>query len=186
MNVRMAVLASAVLCTAAAAAAAQSIPRLVLSVEQGNGPHTMQSGETYFRQAHSTTAMVAATVRMGRWGRLAPVIRLERETSPRFDFTSDCPRAPNNTCKEFFRQPDGWGVAIGGFGGVTRWLSLGGLAGQQRPGGYVQNFAEVRGHLTPLKWFGITGAIRNLVWDDPTYGRMWHRLYISGLQVQLP
>jgi hypothetical protein len=138
-------LASLASLSAVSAAGAQSIPRLMISIEQGDGPHTMESGETYFRPQHSNAALIAATVRIGRWGKLAPVVRLEREMSRRMVHTSDCPLAPNNTCKEFFRQPDGWAVAVGGLGAVTRWLSLGAMAGQQRPGGYVQNFAEARG-----------------------------------------
>lgn len=186
MNVRLALVGAALALAGPAAVHAQSIPRLAVSIEQGFGPHTMQSGETYFRQEHSSTGVVTATIRLMRWGRVSPVLRLENETAPRFVHTSDCPQAPNGTCREFFRQPDGWAAGAGVYGSVNRWLSLGVIAGQQRPGGFVQTFADARANLAPIRWFAVTGGIRNVVWDDPTHGRMWQRLYMTGLQVQLP
>ena len=178
---------TALLAAMGAVAEAQRVPRLAVSLESGNGPHTMQAGTTYFRQEHSETAVLAATLRLAQWDRVAPVLRLEQEIAPRLVYTSDCPVAPDGSCREHFRQPDGVAASLGAMVGVTRWLSLGASYGRQWPGGgYSQELGEARAVISPWRYVGVSGAIRRLSWDDPQYGRLWHRLHFIGLQAQLP
>jgi hypothetical protein len=86
---------------------AQTIPFVAVELAGGTGSHTERAGDTWFREAHKEIFHAGAIVRLTTIGpRFATIGRIEYNSGGMADQTSDCPPAPNGTCRRYFPKTE--------------------------------------------------------------------------------
>jgi hypothetical protein len=106
-------------------AAAQNIPVVAVEVAAGTGSHSERSEETWFRNAHKQIFHIAGIVRLATGGsRFATVGRIEYNSGGMADETSDCPLAPDGSCRRYFPKTEGWTGGLGLAAVLTSRLNL--------------------------------------------------------------
>ena len=166
-----------------AAAQAPARPRWAVALSLGAGSHTDRAGEVYYGSSTSNTGQLSAAYRFGA-GVVRPMLRAELLTEgPGSDWT-DCPPAPNGSCRRDFPAPDGVGAAAGVAYAPTPRLEASILAGAGRYDATTRGFLEAEGALGVTRRAAITVAVRQMAWDEPGLGRHWYRPVHFGLRAQ--
>jgi hypothetical protein len=137
----------------------------------------------YYEFSTSNTGQLSVAYRFGG-GRVRPTLRAELLTEgPGSDWT-DCPPAPNGSCRRDFPAPDGVGAAAGIAYELMPRVETSVLAGVGRYDSTTRGFLEAEGALGITHRFAITVSIRQMTWDEPALGRHWYRPVHLGLRVQ--
>src|SRR5688572_22230743 len=106
--------------TSARVAIAQEINRIAIDFSMGSGPHTERVRDTWFRKPHSEIFRAGGAVRlMTLANRFAPLLRVDLFSGGMADQLSDCPPAPNGSCRRYFPKADGTAYGVGVLSSLT-------------------------------------------------------------------
>jgi hypothetical protein len=106
-------------------ALAQKVPLIAVEVAAGTGSHSESSGQTWFREPHKEIFHIGSVVRLVHARpRFAAIGRLEYNSGGMADQTSDCPLAPNGTCRRYFPKTEGWAGGLGLAAAITSRLNI--------------------------------------------------------------
>ena len=137
----------------------------------------------YYGSSRSNTGQISAAYRFGA-GTVRPVLRAELLTEgPGSDWT-DCPLAPNGSCRRDFPAPDGLGAAAGVAYAPTSRIEASVVAGVGRYDATTRGFVEAEGAIALTRRLAGTVAVRHMAWDEPALGRHWYRPVHVGVRAQ--
>ena len=109
---------------------AQAMPRVVVEIAAGSGPHSERAGETWFRDTHHGILRIGGLIRGPTLGkRVAPTARVEYSVAGMGDHLNNCAFAPNMTCRQYFPETDGVVIGLGALGAATSRVLIGAEAG---------------------------------------------------------
>ena len=176
---RLALVAVCAIALSSRDARAQTVPLISGEVTIGAGSTSSHGGNTWFRTASSTSLSTELAIRIGGVGRtrVVAVLGYSPDAFPT-DHATDCPLAPNGTCKGYFPNTHGPEIGVGlrqvlgqnSLIGVN--VGIASYASQAR-------FAEFEASWRIASHFGLVGKFRYL--DMPFEGdRVWFAPITAG------
>ena len=126
-------------------AAAQAAPHVTIDLSYGGGGHSESAGATWYRGDPNVHPRLAVAALSAPWRHIAGVLSLEYIGQlGAGDATSDCPLAPNGTCRKYFPRLQGRGLTLGART-TTRALTIG--LGFGRVGGFRWSAVDADGEV---------------------------------------
>jgi hypothetical protein len=174
-------LATMLLAPRIAMAQETSIVSFALAV--GVGPRTERSGDVYYRGGRSGMLRFSSLIRLPFTGKVRPVLHMEAIPAFATDRLSDCPLAPNGTCREHFPSSAGIGAAVGAaMAHATGSTTL--LVGAGKYGDRSRKFAEAETAFLLSRSSAATFGLRYMAWTEVDGRHHWFSPLFSGIRVQ--
>jgi hypothetical protein len=110
----IACLSATTIALSSATVRAQSVPLVSGDLDVGAGSTSARAGDVYFRTTNTYLASAGLAIRIGGAGTTRPVVVLGYSFGVfGGDYTTDCPLAPNGSCKSNFPRTYGPSVGVG-------------------------------------------------------------------------
>lgn len=155
----------------------------------GWGPHTAQSGATYFESRETGNIFGGVSVALDFGSRVEPFIAIDRALIPPGDHVTICRVAPNGTCYGYFPDEYGNSYGVGLRLKAHDRLTVGGQAGVSN---YQSRwrFVEAEAALRIAGPWAVTLRARNVTAAPNSNGEIWFRNVGFGIRfnpyVQIP